>query len=453
MSQIEAFDAHDEEERGFGAVADEPAARDDRPASRPSGSSGVVRIKGKEYAVGLDWFQIEDIPSADREAKAMATRDTSKADFYCARITGTPQFGLGQRSHGHRSGQLSLAAAVADNRHGSWLGCFAVEGGFYLIAVRDDGIYPGTDKFFVSEDEARSNYDQLYEAEWNERFAPASFGLEGSKDLPINSLLVVKPQVKLRDVAGRSRTVYMLGGLILVGGLVFAGFQYNSYLQRLEVERTLAEMSKNARNPLKQQVEIPPMPWEGRPEGAAFLERCVQAIQSLKPFEFPGWKSNLYGCTGGDGTSRAAVIELVRDGPISSINWISWVREKAGRKWGVSPSGADRAQVTQQLESIPEIKIDVQTARIAEIQRFLLSRFDEMLTKVSLSPGENTEFVSGLKFSFKTQVDPMNYHGVLQNIPALVVSKVTYDPNTWLWSVEGVAYEQHIPKNATKRRK
>ncbi|MGY3582231.1 hypothetical protein ACVIGB_000844 [Bradyrhizobium sp. USDA 4341] len=453
MSQIEAFDEHDAEEHGFGAIAGESVAKDARPASRSSGSTGVVRIKGKDFAVGLDWFQIEDIPSADREAKAMATRENSKADFYCARITGTPQFGLGLRSLGHRAGQLSLAAAVADNRSGSWLGCFAVEGGFYLIAVRDDGIYPGTDKLYASEDEARSNYDQLYEQEWNERFAPASFGLDGAKDLPIGSLLVVKPQVKLRDVAGRSRTIYMVAGLILVGGLVFAGFQYNSYLQRLEVERTLAEMSKRASNPLKQQVEIPPMPWEGRPQGAIFLERCVEAIQSLKPFEFPGWKPNLYGCTGGDGTSRAAVIDLLRDGPVSSINWISWVREKAARKWGVSPTSGDRVQVTQQLDAIPEIKIDVQTARIAEIQRFLLSRFDEMLTKVTLSPGENTEFVSGLKFSFKTQVDPMNYDGVLQNIPALVVSKVTYDPNTWLWSVEGVAYEQHIPKNATKRRK
>ena len=95
----------------------------------------------------------------------------------------------------------------------------------------------------------------------------------------------------------------------------------------------------------------------------------------------------------------------------------------------------------------------MQSAKISEIQRFLLSRFDESMTKITLSPGENTEFVSGLKFSFKTQVNPMNYHGVLKNIPALVLSKVTYDPNTWLWSVEGVAYEQHIPQNATKRRK
>lgn len=449
MSQIEAFEEHEHDERGFG-VADEESSRLEPAAARAAGSPGVVRIKGRDYAVGLDWFQIEDIPSADREAKAMATRENSKADFYCARITGTPQFGLGHRSHGHRTGQLSLAAAVADNRQGSWLGCFAVEGGFYLVGVRDDGIYPGTDKFFASEDDARAVYDQLYEADWSERFAPASFGFETAKDLPINSVLLVKSNVKLRDVAGRSRAVYMLGGLVLVGGLVFAAFQYNSYLQQQAIQRTLAEMSRNAGNPLKQKVEIPPMPWEGRPEGAVFLERCFQTIQGLRPFEFPGWKPTLYGC---DATSRAAAIELVRDGPISSINWISWVREKAGRKWGVSPNGAERAQVTQALESIPEIKIDVQTAKISEIQRYLLSRFDEMLTKITLSPGENTEFVSGLKFSFKSQVGPMNYHGVLKNIPALVMSKVTYDPNTWLWSVEGVAYEQHIPQNATKRRK
>lgn len=453
MSGIEAYEEQDEGDHGFGlAPGDEPVASGRRTSSAvTSGSAGVVRVKGRDYAVGLDWFQIEDIPSADREAKAMATRDNSKADFYCARITGTPQFGLGHRSHGHRSGQLSLAAAVADNRNGSWLGCFAVEGGFYLVAVRDDGIYPGTDKFFASEDDARANFDQLYEADWNERFAPASFGLDGTKDLPIHSLLLVKPQVKLRDVAGRSRTIYMFGGLLLVGGLVFAAFQYNQYLRQLEIDRTLAEMSRNAGNPLKQKVEIPPMPWEGRPEGAIFLERCVDAIQGLKPFEFAGWKTNLYGCDSG---SRAAIIELNRDGPISSINWISRVREQSGRKWGVSPAnGNDRVQVTQQLESIPEIKIDVQTAKISEIQRFLLSRFDESMTKITLSPGENTEFVSGLKFSFKTQVNPMNYHGVLKNIPALVLSKVTYDPNTWLWSVEGVAYEQHIPQNATKRRK
>jgi hypothetical protein len=448
-------DFDEDTERAFGAGGndDEPVAAATLPSAE---SGGVVKIKGKEFAVGLFWSAIEEIPQAAAEAKAAAAREGTAADFYCVRLSGNPQYGLGRRSDGHRAGMPSLAAAVADNRHGSWIGCFLIGDGYYLIAVRDDGIFPGTDRYYLSEEDARSQFERIYAiSDWEGTFAPPTFGYSEAKEMPINNLLIGKPSVRLSDVAGRSRKFFLFGGLILAMVAVFGGFRYSEYLAEQASDAAMKAMrdAGNRNNPLRQKVEIPPMPWEGRVQGAIFMEKCAAGIKDLQKVEFPGWKIGNYSCTGGDKPgAKSVAVDLQRDGPVSSINWVKYATDKAGFRAGVTPVGAQGALVTLPMEPVPTIAIEVQTLKIPNMQRFLISQFDERLTRIDLAPGEHNAFVTGLKMSFKTQVSPLSFSDILGRIPALVISKMTYDSRTWLWTIEGVTYEQHIPANAKPRR-
>lgn len=451
MSDTDFEEEHDE---AFGGAGEAPSPSAARP---PAESGGVVKVRGREFAVGLFWSAIEEIPQANAEAKAAAAREGTEADFYCVRLSGNPQYGLGRRADGHRAGMPSLAAAVADNRTGSWAGCFVIGDGYYVIAVKDDGIFPGTDRYYLSEDDARSEFDRIAGlGEWSDIFAPASFGYSESKEMPINNLLIGKPSVRLADVSGRARRYFLFGGLLLVAVAVFGGYRYQEYLAEQAREAAMRAMREaGARNnPLKQKVEIPPMPWEGRVQGLPLMEKCIEAITQMRKVEYPGWKVGVYSCSGGDKPGAKALgVELTRDGPISSINWVKYAIERAGLRSGVSPTGAAAAVVTQPLPSIPAIPIDVKTARIPDMQRFLLSQFDERLTRIDLSSGEHNQFWTGLKLSFRTQLSPLVYSDILGRIPALIISKVAYDSRTWLWTIEGVTYEQHIPADAQPRRR
>jgi Pilin accessory protein (PilO) len=447
-------DFEDDTEQTFGGGDDEsPKPTAARP---PTEGGGVVKVKGKEFAVGLFWSAIEEIPQANAEAKAAAAREGTTADFYCVRLSGNAQYGLGRRADGHRAGMPSLAAAVADNRQGSWIGCFLIGEGYYLIAVRDDGIFPGTDRYYLSEDDARSEFERVYAiGEWEGTFAPPAFGYPEAKEMPINNLLIGKPSVRLSDVSGRSRKFFLFGGLILAMVAVFGGFRYYAFLAEQASEASLRAMrdAGNRNNPLRQKIEIPPMPWEGRVQGAVFMEKCQAGIKNLQKVEFPGWKIGSYYCTNGDKAGpKTVAVDLQRDGAVSSINWIKYAMDKSGYKPGVTPVGAQGALVTLPMDPVPAIAIDVQTAKIPDMQRFLISQFDERLTRIDLAPGEHNQFVTGLRLSFKTQVSPLSFDDILKRIPALVISKMTYDSRTWIWTIEGVTYEQHIPANAKPRK-
>src|SRR3546814_3158088 len=113
----------------------------------------------------------------------MAATAGMDSDFYCVRTEGVPQYGLGSREFGHKAGIPSLAAHAASNKGGSWIGAFTVRDGFYLLAVKDDAVLSEYDKFFASEDEARSAFWDIHQAErWPESFAPGSWGVERSEE-------------------------------------------------------------------------------------------------------------------------------------------------------------------------------------------------------------------------------------------------------------------------------
>ena len=134
---------------------------------------GVVRVGRRDYAIGLHWNGVDQPTRAAFEARELAATSSFAADFFCVRQGGTPQFGLGFRAQGHKSGMPSLAAHVASAKGGSWIGLFEVAGGYYLVAIRDDGILSECDRFFEDPEEARNVFEDFQgQSDWSEALAP-----------------------------------------------------------------------------------------------------------------------------------------------------------------------------------------------------------------------------------------------------------------------------------------
>ncbi len=225
----------------------------------------VVKIGGKSYAVGLHWEEVADKTEAPKEARAMAARPNIEADLFALRSQGD-QFGLGWRRNGHAKGMPSLAGHMADARVGSqgnWLGVFEVEGGYYIIAVRDDVILGSTDKVHSDELAARNQFDDLFSGtDWAEAFAPESMGFEGTVAATAASMVSSGKPPRLQDVDKVSGLVKWGGALVAILVLVFGGLWYQNYAEQLRLDEEAERLAQIARDnvPLmnqKPQVVVP----------------------------------------------------------------------------------------------------------------------------------------------------------------------------------------------------
>lgn len=415
------------------------------PSDAPGTGVGVIAVAKRDYAVGLHWNGVEQPTKAATEARELASSSSFNADYYCVRQGATPQFGLGFRSQGHKAGMPSLAAHVALARSGSWIGLFEVAGGFYLIAVRDDGILSECDRFFSDPDEARNTFEDFQgQSEWSEAIAPADFDIPGTTPGSIESLLEGRPQVRLHEVR-RSSNIIRLGlALLAVGGIVIGGMLYLDHLEALRIQaEQLAIDAKNAVSPEPEKIEIPPMPWEGMKMGVPVLDACVAGILKF-PTDIPRWDVKEFFCQNG---SAAAAIDRV--GQLGSgggsINWISVQIKGFNPAASVIPpaeGSGGRVSVQWPLPETPTIPVDLKTAPVAKMRAAMLAQFEERMTPVLFSESDANEFWRGFIFRFTTKEDPRSFDNVIGALPGVIMNSVRYSVDSHEWTLEGKAYEQ-----------
>lgn len=416
-------------------------------------SVGVVRAGRRDYAVGLQWFGVQEPSKAAAEARAQAATPGYEADFFCVKPSGAPQFGLGFKVQGHKSGMPSLAAHLAAVRGGSWIGLFEVAGGWYLVAVRDDGILSECDRFFEDADAARSEFEGfLSQSDWNESIAPSSFDIPGTFEVPIDDLLTGRPSVKLQD-AGRSSMIMRLGlGLIIVGVVVVGGMLYQDRVEQARLQELAEQALREVQDRISPQEEIiiPPMPWEGRHMAVHELDACVEAVFGF-PTDIPGWKVTELICENG---RVAAAIDRIGtlggglNGTAAGGGSITWIRHMVHRK-GFHPSvdappegSGNRVRVQWQTEGVPTIPVDIKTEKVSVMRQFVLERMESRMVPVTFSQADSNEFWTGFNFSFQTTADPRGFSDVIGALPGAMMVSTRYDVASGVWSLEGRAYEQ-----------
>lgn len=152
---------------------------------------------------------------------------------------------------------------MADSRQGSWLRLFEVDGGYYLLAVRDGEILSETDQVYGDELDAKGKFEELLgHSEWGETFSPASLSFEGAQDVEISSFLTGSRPPTLQDtskVGSALKWILVIGAgaLLIAGGLIYMkiqdDFAYQEQLRRLEEQ---AKANLPGRNKVEE-VQVP----------------------------------------------------------------------------------------------------------------------------------------------------------------------------------------------------
>lgn len=420
--------------------------------AEPSSIRGTVRIGKTVYAVDLEWSTPNEPSKADAEARAHALGQSDKANFYCVFNGMKTQYAVGYASMGHKTNQPVLAAHICQAKGTDFVAAFEVDGGFYLLGVSQGNILSDAERFYADEESAIRAMEQLLaQQSFDDIIAPASFGLRGSKEAPITTLLSGRPPVRLKDVS-RASFLMKIGLVVAFAGIVlFGGRYYLDYQEQARIAEQLRQLSEQAQSSVglkqKQEVKIPDMPWVGKPLAVKALDMCGKEIRKF-PLGIPGWaitnvecrpSGNGVGVTGylnrknpveRGGVPMTFAIQAIQDSGLPGV-WSS--RE---------PGSGQSLGWTWTVQGLPLTPVDIKTETIPSLSKNIVQLFESRWTSVQISPADANEYWDGITIEFKTETDPMSFADIIAAVPGLVLESVDYRIDTGTYTIKGKAYEQ-----------
>jgi hypothetical protein len=398
--------------------------------------AGTATVGRRAYAVGLYW---ENSPTGRvaQAAKEAARQPGQHVDFYALRA-GTkdgrvPQFGLGQKLAGHKSGMPAFAACLANQQPGSWAGAFRLRDGTVLTVVRDDLILPDGDQFYISETEARERLLQEISFGGLQRiYAPEAWSIAGADSMPISLLLDDKHDITLRPVQISKQTL-LLGGLAILLLLIVLGVGF--YLQTSEKPSPVITSNLPTLEAPKPVYPPPDRKWEKQPLAMDVVANCQKGLAQI-PAAVSGWHLSPFKC---DGNSIS--LTWNRDRGITQIPKDAKVNE----------AGSTATQTISLLPMNPRGPQSLVDS-IEITKQYLAQDWPGTLAHAQDDPppppppgykGEwNPPPAPWVKRSFTLTIPelPASLPLYLGSIPGVIINMMSYQ-GSGAWSVEGVIYE------------
>lgn len=429
---------------------------------------GTVVFAGRTHAVGLTW---RSLPEGETwsAARARSTARELGCDVYVLPSGGYEQAGFGRRADGHRVGMRSLALSVCSAIEGAFLGCWEVDEGWYLLAVREDRILPTTDVVHGDEEAAREAFEELRRsALWPLMYAPEGWGLRQARPEPLSALLAdAVPGPRLVDATPRTALLRgMAAGLAFAAALGMAHwlgtFDDVDPGAALEEARRALELERERKRRAAREQVFPSGPWVDRPNAAAALAACVSAAYRL-PSALPGWKLAGVSCSD-SGQVQAA---LQRDG--GAVSWVEyWLREHTppgfvSFSFAATSAGATATWTSDGFAGLRRYRREEPSAFLAAAERALRRHFDDVFVPVEIrreqgppqsflnaeGDPETAPLWSVLKVSFSGQAEPLALASVFAALPAAVLDSAVFDPATASWSVGISVHEMHARPGLT----
>lgn len=433
--------------------------------SEPTSIRGTIKVGKVEYAIDLQWETPNDAGKAAKEAReyAAAAAQDDRPDFFCVRKGSKTQYGLGFAKLGHKTNLPSLAAHICQSKKPNFVALFKIDGGFYLLAVRDDNILSDTERFIENSGEASNALNRLInQYDYPEIIAPQQFDIDGSKEQSIEEVLSGSTSVRLKEIKRSSSYVkWALAGGVAVA-VIFGGRYYYQMVAQERIDEAAKLMFDQAQETVglkEAKIEIPRMPWDGQPMGVRLLETCLAEIQKF-PLDIPGWNVTSLDCASGDGNANIAAFitrEIsLEDGGMPINGAIQMVKHNGLNPMlnvGGNGDSSGPFGFTWAVGGIPKIPADIQTEKKAVIVRSLLRIMEARRTSVTFSPAEPSDYWEGINIEFKTSLSPLSFADVLGAVPGFMLDNLEYRVEDNVYTIKGKAYEQKpLPENAVQQR-
>ena len=212
----------------------------------------TISIHRKKYAIGLFW---QPVPTGNG-GRLYARRLAHSIDgHYSLYVEYNFMIGLSMRRVGHKSGMPSAAAEVAEalSEHSSFLAVFAVEAGFYMVAVRNGIIL--IDRIFEQEADARSEYTKMSKMpDWGAFIAPSTWGMPRAVERALDDIITGHSHTALRSISLiRSIVVSVLLVLLFVFAIVL--IYRDSVIDAVSNRQTIKQIDERKAEEYRRQIE------------------------------------------------------------------------------------------------------------------------------------------------------------------------------------------------------
>lgn len=282
----------------------------------------VLIVGAKAHAVGLRWRVINDIGQARHQAREAAE---PFEDLFVSTMAGEPSIGIGSSTNGHTRGMPVLAGRLASAITGDWSGLFALDGAYYVIAVRGGMIDDRSDIAFIEKSDALRCLVDVVSGGTGRILVTQDLvgdiqGIAGIEAYDPLQVLTGSSRIDLEPIEIVTKfptALVALGAAGAVAAILFLNIGGSWDKAK--------RMAGFAPPPEKQVVNIPPAPWAGQPKASAMMRVCVAAFRVL-PAYIRSWRVDKAECDG-----RRVWIVVGRtgtvDGSAPPANWLDdWVR-------------------------------------------------------------------------------------------------------------------------------
>lgn len=411
----------------------------------------IISVHRKKYAAGLFWQPIVGGVGGRIGARRLARSVDGRYSLY---VEYNQMFGLAPSRSGYRAGMPSAAAEVVEAfaEHSSFLAAFIVNGGCYIVAVRNGIILQ--DKIYASESVARKEYASLAEMpDWGAFVAPSAWGVPRAIERNIEDVITGHSHTALRSISLSQSIVVSL--ILLVVFLVFVGSVFRtSILETIspkvqvskidpelaaEYKRQIEEKNKELDTEFKiEKVKPLVMPYDVLPDVTARAEVCYQAMGFLMQ-PIAGWNQTSVRCDEGHAT-----VQLRRSfGTLGDFYTIAtelmpgaFVQELSDDLVSVRVA----LPKVETIASIDERDTDTIIRDVTTIFQGMNTIADIHAVTDTVTNGVDTAYFDIVEIAASSKLVPMQFMQMFENFGGVYLTACDWNATSRTWNYEVIIY-------------
>lgn len=429
-----------------------------RPDIEIEADRGMVRVGKTRYATKLIWTEkTSDTPRMQLEA--ISSGDVVSRNLY---VTDERAVGFGSTDLGHKKGMPPLAMSIDTDIVGdSFYGAFSLNGeddeeGHWWVVGRVDGIVR-QDITLPSEEAARNFLmAQTNRIHGMRIIAPDEWNLDVSVPGRLKDVIRLNrkaiPKIRRFGMVRNNLGMIVLGTMALI---VFGG----GYLTFAWMNERKAQLAQEERDRQERRIRINDVdyPWFGTVKTEDFVLACQDALSRMM-VAVPGWAVEPLGCSMNDtarpGPSGARPVTAAASWTRETEGRIGWLRQAFpgghGDQITMAPNGQAAGMNVQIDPAFDASYFKNAPWEASAINRNVVERFQNHGLEATFT--EETRAVRGRSdapifnshtISIVTGYDPMEWAGLVRDVPAMVPLALTWNPGTGEWGFTGRIY--HTP--------